>query len=46
MICHEMFDEAGGVAAADDSGGAFGFTADNFSNDSRSSSVGGVFGVA
>ena len=45
MFVHELKDEAGGVAAANNGGGVF-FLAEEFGNDGGSGGVGGIFGVA
>ena len=43
---HEMFDKAGGVATADDSGVGVGFFTDHFGGDGGSGGVSWIFGVA
>ena len=40
-----MFDEAGGVTTANDSGGVF-FFADEFGGDGAGGRIGGIFGIA
>ena len=47
VVCHEVFDKAGGVAAANDGGGLVcRFFANHLSGDGAGGGVGGIFGVA